>query len=316
MGVREIFEGQASFSQMQFLSGVNRGRDLNYYRKIGLLHGVYEVAFSRFLRMTGLSEPSHLFDSAVNLFLLVCDLSIHPVDGFPCGISSFSRFVFEADPGCRFEYICAAIARDRSSYESCLTKVERDDYFRVSERLMHASNIRHPKEGWDVIQDWSASSPDIRAIMKEKSALNYSSLNMVQRVLLSHFISLTLDRIKHPEFFCWPGYWKTHSEGESWVKELWLKNLSLFSDQENNGGIFIRKFPGIPEENLTKTLDNFFGFNVLFNLVRQWTLEDGPFKFDFAWLSEDHSAIEWQNWAEQLFQEKFGVRISDIGLMK
>lgn len=53
VGVIELFEGQASFSQLQFLSGTLGIRHLEDFRQMGMLHGVYEKAFIEFLERTG-----------------------------------------------------------------------------------------------------------------------------------------------------------------------------------------------------------------------------------------------------------------------
>src|SRR5260370_13275878 len=53
IGAREIFEGQACFSQAQYLSyACNHRIDWDEFRGIGMLHGVYVAAFEEFLRLT------------------------------------------------------------------------------------------------------------------------------------------------------------------------------------------------------------------------------------------------------------------------
>ncbi|MGR4843987.1 hypothetical protein ACIPSK_15440 [Rhizobium sp. LARHSG275] len=75
IGAREIFEGQACFAQMQYLAFASGGNlDLNDFKALGMLHGVYEVAFNAFLKATQLERPSSVIHPTVGLFLLVCDM--------------------------------------------------------------------------------------------------------------------------------------------------------------------------------------------------------------------------------------------------
>lgn len=312
VGVRELFEAQASFSQMQFLAGGHSGRDLNYFRELGLLHGVYEAAFLQFLQKAGLVEPQELFDPVIFLFLLVCDLSINPVDGFPCEISNFERLVFLADPGCRFEYLCNAVRANSKVYLDGLKAPERENYIHVATELMSHAGLEDPQKGWRSIRRWHDESTEIAELMTSKRNLTFGFGNTVHKVLLSYFIQFTLDKAEHPEFFCWPGYWKSCRGGEEWVEEIWLKHLSLFTDKEEDNGIFIRQLPNVSDENLQITLNNFYGNNVFYDLVRQWILQDGPFKLDFNWLSEVHSQEMWDVWANANFSKQFGLNLGDI----
>jgi hypothetical protein len=59
VGAREIFEGQARFSQMQYLYFAS-GRSLSWknFETAGMLEGVYLVAFELLLNFTGLEQPA------------------------------------------------------------------------------------------------------------------------------------------------------------------------------------------------------------------------------------------------------------------
>jgi len=84
LGVHEIFEGQACFCQLQYLTFASGGRlGWDDYRTLGMLHGVYEKAFQIFLNESKLPWPPSVDHPTVALFLLICDMAINPGAGFP-----------------------------------------------------------------------------------------------------------------------------------------------------------------------------------------------------------------------------------------
>ncbi|NRB63191.1 MAG: hypothetical protein HRU40_09245 [Saprospiraceae bacterium] len=313
IGVVELFEGQACFSQMQFIANsFNRVGKLEDFKKSGMLHGVYEKAFNTFIKLTHFEFPETVLDPVVGLFLLVCDLSINPVEGFPCDIENFEDFVHIADPGVRFDLLCAAVINLNLNPNDYLVEYTKQEYIQVASLLLDSSNLKAPWEGWIQLEKWIEGSSELKLIMEEHESFKFKSKDIVFRVLLSHFISFSKDKFEHPEFFCWPGYWKASGINTEIVQSLWLKHLSLFSDKECDDGIFIRKFSGKDDADLHKVLNEFFGNNLVYNLTRQWILNDGDFKYNFKWLSEDISEEEWKGWADSVFNKLYGVSISQI----
>lgn len=312
VGIRELFEGQACFSQMQFLCGALGVKSLGEFRQMGMLHGVYEKAFIEFLQRLGWSEPDDLFDPTIGLFLLICDIAINPVEGFPCDIQNFEQFVHHNDPGLRFELLCKEVADHGEKYIGRFKTYDKYEYDLVSSELCQDAGLLLPRTAWEQVASWTDENDAFGVLLHERQTLNFQPSNMVQRVILSHFISIAGDRLAHPEFFCWPGYWKSTGGGESWVQSMWLKNLSLFADQEDNNGIFIREFPGVEKEHLTQTLNTFFGSNMFYDLTRQWIIEDGPFSYGFDWLSEEYGDTDFKAAADRMFRSKYGFSTSDI----
>lgn len=104
IGAREIFEGQACFAQMQYLAFASGGDlQLDDFKALGMLHGVYETAFDRFLSVTQLERPSAVIHPTVGLFLVICDMAINPGSGFPHRIwPHYRSFIADTDPGARF----------------------------------------------------------------------------------------------------------------------------------------------------------------------------------------------------------------------
>ena len=311
VGVVELFEGQASFCQMQFIAGAQGVTQLSDFREMGMLHGVYERAFLKFLEITNIGEPESVRDPVVSLFMMICDLSVNPVEGFPCDIVDFERFVHAADPGLRFEILCNTVSKDPRKFRNRFKRLDGNEYASVSRELMENAGLMHPEAGWEQVACWLEDEL-FEQLMTERTSCSFSHKNLVQRVILSNFLAISCDRKKHPEFFCWPGYWMSEGGQEAWCRELWLKNLSLFSDQEDNGGIFIRNFPNAKKADLEQTLNLFFGNNLFYNLTRQWILDDGPFSYGFSWLSENYAEKDWQTAADRLFRSQYGIAIADI----
>ena len=313
VGVREIFEGQACFCQMQFLanSGLNEGC-FDEFKKSGMLHGVYQRAFEEYLKVSKITPPENVLDPKVGLFLLICDLSINPMEGFPCEIRDFPSFVNNADPGIRFLLLCNVAARHHHKLINSIKDYTKDEYLRISLILSGEAGLIPPSAGWDTISSLVTPNSLLSTLMKEHKMLKYYNNNVVLRVLLSHFVSFTLDKRLHPHFFCWPGHWKANTGGDDSIMSLWLKNLSLFSDQEHDDGIFIRNVPGVADVDLKDTINRFFGNNIISDLSRQWVLKEGEFSFNFKWLSEQHRDDHWRRLADEGFETLYGIRIVDI----
>ena len=53
-------------------------------------------------------------------------------------------------------------------------------------------------------------------------------------------------------------------------------------------------------------LNNFFSSTVLYDLT-QWILEDGPFQYDFSWLTGRPDNKEYVSWAKMNFEAHFRV---------
>lgn len=312
-GVVDIFEGQACFSQMQFLANISGSSyKLEDFKAVGMLHGVYEKAFNEFVELTDIERPVSVLDPSIALFLLICDLSINPVEGFPCEINDFSNFVNHADPGIRFELLCRSVNELNLNVDELITHYSKEEYINVSSILLRQAGLEQISKGWDAINLWLDRCPELANLVNEKKSFDFGPENISFRLMFSSFISFNLDKMSRPEFFCWPGYWKIHSSKGDGIESLWLNNLSVFSDKEDDDGIFIRQFPGVDSKHLKTTLDNFFGSNLIYNLSRQWVLRKGEFSFNFDWLSEKITEQEWRDWAEEFFEKQYGIRLSDI----
>jgi hypothetical protein len=89
LGLHAIYEGQARFTQLQFLDRTHENSPTcDEWRAKGYLGGIYVTAFEKFLELSGCNWPETIDDPIVNLFLLICDLAINPTVGFPFDVES------------------------------------------------------------------------------------------------------------------------------------------------------------------------------------------------------------------------------------
>jgi hypothetical protein len=149
----------------------------------------------------------------------------------------------------------------------------------------------------------------------EHKSFEFEKMNLPIRVLISHFISFSADRLRYPEFFCWPGVWKTSPTSNGNRIEIWLKHLSLFADRGDKPGVYPRRWPNRKEEAVMETFNSFYGTMALYDLTRQWILDEGPFMVKYDWLFEDYSQDKALDWANNTFEQVYGVSLDDFKIM-
>jgi len=57
----------------------------------------------------------------------------------------------------------------------------------------------------------------------------------------------------------------------------------------------------------TKPSTVFYCANVVYDMVRQWMVADGPFNYDYSWLTQKYTAQTIKPWADAHFKSVFGV---------
>jgi len=145
LGAREIMEGQACFCQIQYLAFASGGRlGWDDFRQMGMLHGVYEIAFKRFLAEVRLDWPATVDDPVVALFLLICDIAINPSAGFPYSLRFFPSFISDTDPGARFTMLSALVRLKAPHSANAIRSYSKDEYEQVSSELANALLIDPP----------------------------------------------------------------------------------------------------------------------------------------------------------------------------
>jgi hypothetical protein len=195
LGLRALFEGQARFAQLQYLTfGVQDPPTCQELRAANYFQGVYGEAFEAFLTITRASWPESVDDPIIGVFLLVIDLAINPTVGFPLGIESFENFIIDVDPGIRFLRLSQAV-RDRPELLSAITEYSRENYMEVAKILAEACGYHHPAVALEKVAGWATAAPGVAEIMAQKETFRYEPSNLVVRVLFSHFVNFCADKL-------------------------------------------------------------------------------------------------------------------------
>jgi hypothetical protein len=315
LGLHQLYEGQARFNQLQFVSFAGSQLTFAQARVDGLLDGVYGEAFEVFLEITESIEPADVADPLVALFLLVCDLSINPTAGFPLPIEDYEDFFLDADPGIRFAILCRTIADDLPELRNEIVDYTADEYWAAAEKLCHAAGFDNYSEALVTIRTWRSVQPKIAHLLEEHNDFVFSRDNIVPRVLFSEFLKFNDDKLRRPEFFCWPGYCLTHA-ADSAELNLWLYHLSLFSDQEHDGRLFARQTRNHQESKVLEVFNQFFTAVVLYDLTRQWALQNGPFTSDYSWLVLPDQEDEFIEKISAVFEKHYGARLDAFTVLQ
>jgi len=315
VGAREIMEGQACFSQMQYLHFASRGNlEWDAFRKLGMLHGVYELAFKEFLIRMEIDWPQSINDPAVALFLLVCDMAINPGAGLPFDpFPLYESLIDDTLPGIRFTTMTVTIRREFPQLLHAITAYSRSEYEAVSEQISAAVWIPSPLQIAARCKNW-ADGP-LSSLMEEYRTYHYGRVNHAVRVLFSHFLAFNRDKWAMPEFFCWPGAWMTGHNLSQKITDLFERHGALFVDRETDSGIYPRMRNGYSEDAVQKMFDDFYAANVLYEMTDQLIAKPGPFDYKYDWLKPSATTAEFKDFADSHFRAAYGVAPDEIPVL-
>jgi hypothetical protein len=315
IGAREIMEGQACFSQMQYLHFASGGNlEWDEFRDLGMLHGVYELAFKEFLLRTESDWPKSINDPAVALFLLVCDMAINtgaglPFDPFP----HFESLINDTLPGIRFTTMAATIRRECPQLLRAITDYSRSEYEAVSEQISAAVWIPSPLQIAARCKTW-ADGP-LSSLMEEYRTYDYGRVNHTVRVLFSHFLSFNRDKWATPEFFCWPGAWMSGHNVSQKAADLFERHGALFVGRDTDSGIYPRMREGYNEDAVQRMFDDFYAANVVYEMTDQLIARPGPFEYRYDWLKPSATPEEFKDFADSHFKGAYGVAPDEIPIL-
>lgn len=314
IGLLDILEGQARMAQIQFLVAAGGPTDWGSYQDQGFFAGVYISAFNAFTELSGTDRPTDVTDPIVNLFLLVCDMALNPYRGFPIDFEFFEDLIVDLDPGARFTLLSEAVAK-RPHLHGAVRDCSAKEYWTVSSELADETGYDDPRAGLEAL-DWIATNdPGGARLLKDRETFNYQPDNLPMQVVFAELLAFSRDKLRHPEFFCWPGY---HSAGDRLrpeYQDLFKDHLSLFSDRADTEQVFPRDLPGKDPEGRKDMLDRFFGSLILYDLTLQWILRDGPFKYDFKWMTGKSSNEALIAWAKKSFEATYGANPDDFEII-
>lgn len=316
LGAHQIFEGQARFSQLQYLyfaSGAKLGWD--QVRSLGMLKGVYGKAFEEFLRLAELEWPPSIDHPVVALFLLVCDIAINPGAGFPIPLQFFKTFIEDVDPGFRFFFLCRAIAKQCPDVARTIRAYSRAEYAEVSETLCRLLIIDPPLAIAETVLKWKDANDELKSLTEEHRNFGYGPRNLPVRLLFAHFMAFCEDKLARPEFFCWPGAWMTGGRVSPEIVALFDRQSAPFLDKPDDGGIYPRLMPGKDQAVVQSSFDSFYAMNVTYDLTRQWIAMPGPFEYEYGWLSSTAGPKNMRDFAARHFEKIYGVQPDNFELV-
>jgi hypothetical protein len=316
IGSRELFEGQACFAQLQYLSYACGHRlTLDDFRSLGMLHGVYIRAFEEFLRLTESDMPSSVDDPLVGLFLLVCDLAINPASGFPLPVVNFESFILDVSPGGRFTLFCRLIALRFPDLKNAVRDCSRSEYEEIGGRLCEAAKEVPPLLISQFFGRCFASDGHLSNLREEYQNYVFEPTNFVLRYLFAHFLAFHEDKFKRPEFFCWPGAWMAGDRVDESVLELFDRHGALFVDKEDDDAVFPRLQPGRDEAVVGQAFNAFYQHTVVYDLTNQWISRSGPFRYDIDWLKPSASPDQMKEFLRGNFRAAFQFDPEDVQII-
>lgn len=315
IGLIDLYEGQARFTQMQYLF-YSSGESLEWkdFEDLGMLNGVYYSAFDKFLTLTESEKPKDLGSPLVALFLLVLDIAINPGEGFPFDIENYKNFINLTNPGIRFLNLCNAIKTKHPNFKTLIINYSSSEYHHVSEALSSSIDSKSPLSIAKEICRWANNEQSLIKLMKEEESFDFSEDNLPIRLLFSRFIRFQQDKLLRPDYFCWTGYYSAGKKVTDESLRLFQEHQSLFADKAD-GDIYPRKFPGKDEVKVQKTFDLFYAWVGTYELCRQWIVGNGEFDYDFFWLSSKYSMNDFENWARKYFKSVYGVDPRDFEII-
>jgi len=317
LGAFDLFEGQARFTQLQYLHFAS-GAELDWddFRSAGFLGDVYTRAFAGFLH--GLDEPwpTSVGDPLVATFLAACDLAINPTEGFPFDIRHAPSFVFDVDPGFRFIRIVKAL-RSTQTLRRNVTSFSRDEYIELTETVSEGLLWPSPLAAAERIAVWRDAQPAVASLIQEDAEFRFTNANLPVRLFAGRFLAFQRDKLRMPEFFAWPGACMVSQSGSTSLGDAgdaFYANAALFLDAPN-GEVRPHLLVGRKTEDIYKTFQAFFAWISTYDLVRQWHVERGPFIMDYDWLTPGVSPEQVESWGAATFASVFNVRPQDFWIL-
>lgn len=290
VGAHEILEGQACFSQLQYLAFFSGGQlGWDNFRALGMLHGVYAKAFEVFLENAELEWPPTLDHPTVGLFLVICDMAINPGAGFPFPLTLYPTFIIDTDPGTRFTMLSKLIRLKCPDVVNAIQNYSRAEYERVTQELAAALVVESPLAIASICSRWAREDGPFAPLMEEYRTFDYGPINLPVRVLFSHFLAYMRDKFMTPEFFCWPGAWMAGTRTSEQGSILFERHAALFVDRQDDDGIFPRLFTYRDEKLIESMFYNFYAANITYDMTNQWITQSGPFAYNYRWFSQSRA---------------------------
>lgn len=308
IGLFELFEGQARFSQLQYLHfGSSREFSWDDAKELGMLADEYVSAFKAFLKLTDSEWPETIGDALVALFLATIDMAINPAEGFPKDIYCHETFITDTDPGMRFVFFCSLIKNGHSNLKTLVKDYSREEYLAITGELSGAMLTYSPLDAAATVASWAQAHAPIGQLIEEDRTSKFREENLAIRLIFSRYVKFCRDKERSPQFFCWPGAWMAGERICDDGRRLFEGHEALFVNKMGDNGIYPVLRPGVDQKAIKQTFDDFYNATVLYDLTKQWMIKGGSFQYGYKWLSEKHSDDAMAHWAKANFERMYGV---------
>lgn len=308
IGAYSIFEGQARFVQLQYLHFATGGHfDLPDAEVMGMLDGIYGEAFMAFLQAAKIDKPPSIDHPVIGLFLLVCDMAINPSSGFPGRLHHYATFIPDIDPGLRFLFLCRMIDMRCRHLINAVRSYSRSEYESVTGELANALLLDPPMDALIEIANWRQKSAGVNDLMEAYARFEFGERNTLVRVLFAHFVAFAEDKLRRPEFFCWPGAWMAGDRVSEESSVLFDRHGALFVDKPDDDGVFPRLRAGLDEAAIRPVFESFYSAIAMYDLTRQWITAQGSFTYDFRWLVQHGTHADMKIFADRHFRSAYGL---------
>ena len=316
IGLEDLYEGQARFNQILYLNiASNKSLDWKDFDLAGMLEDIYYSAFKLFLEILEEPRPESVDSPLVALYLLLIDIAINPLEGFPFDIVNHEKFILNTDPAIRFIHLCRTVKNIYPQFTNAITEYSAKNYFFISTVLCKTLGYHVPLEYKQKLSGWCTNQESIIELLKENEAFKYKKENMLVRLILGRFLSFQQDKFQRPEYFCWPGVFLHGQHNCRDFNILYRKHQALFKENEDMD-ISPAMLPGIDDETLRNTAGEFYTMLTLFELCRQWVFCEGGFTYDFEWISKKHDKEEVKKFVFEVFNNIFGVSPESFEIVK
>jgi len=316
IGAQYIFEGQARFSQLQYLHFGSGGRfGFEDAKDLGMMSPTYTLAFEAFLAVAGLEFPPSLDHPTVGLFLVACDIAMNPGEGFPFPIQNAATFISDNDIGQRFLRVGQAARTRCPGVKTLIVDYSASEYAAACEQICGVLGLHSPLDSAQAVGRLVRDGPAFNKCLALHDEGKAAILNQPVQVMFGQFASYARDKLRYPEILCWPGASMAGKHLKEASAEVFSRQSPLFVDRADTEMIVPVVRSGLDEADVMDTFQSFYNGQALYDLTRQWIKAPGPFTYDYRWLQPNGSPEQIKEWADGIFFQAFGVRPDDFTLL-
>ncbi len=313
VGASDIMESAARISEIQYLQH-SSGRKYSWsiYKRMGYLESKYLKAFNTFLQITRLNIGNDPCSSAVNLFLITCDIALNPSHGYPNVLSSWKDFIKEWHPGFRFFCICSYLANRKKLINEVAINTE-SEYKEMINEICNAIGYETP-ECVAAKCDKMLTKCGAEILVNQVDTYESDMPNFPVQYVVGKHVKAMRVRQRKPLFLAMPA---NYVEGDRDHQEAIDRLMEILTPpfvRRDYTGIepVLPRYTNIDDKNLKSFHSTFSKWLIMLSLGRQLAAKKGPFKFAHPWTDSTKSEGELRSFVEDDFLKASGHALSNI----